>query len=711
MLAIFKREFKSYFHTFIGPLVVAATLALFTIFFVLYNLLNASNNVNGAVYNTAFWGLMILIPILTMRSFTEERKNKTDQMILTAPVSVGQIVMGKFLALAAVLAIPTVIICVFPIVMTRFGSVPLLWNYTSILGFYVYGLALIAFCMFFSSLTENIIVSFVVSAILIFVCNISSNIYEGLSISWLSTLMSNTVDISTKLTNLMLGSVDVTSFVYFITIIALFLFLTTQSIQKRRYSVSKSNFSITAYSSVTVIVTICVVVFANLAAAQIPEDYKSIDVTSNNLYTLTDDTKEVVAGISDDITIYFLAQEDDDSGQTKDTGVEKILKKYAALNDNITLSYIDPVINPQFAKTYTDDSLSYSSVIVVDNTNERSYAISYSDMFETEIDYTTYSSTVTGYNIESEITSALQYVTLGTDELQNAYVITGHDEMSLESDFEKVLTKSNMNVSDLTLLTEGSVPSDCSLLIINSPLIDYTADEAAMVKDYIENGGDVLIISSYTTEDMTNFKSILEEYGVTIKDGIIVETNTNYYYSNMYPYYLFPVLGSDDIVDGISSSASGLLFVPLAQALEYTESDDVTITTILTSSESSFIETNLEAGINLDDGDETGAFNIGLKAVKTTGETESTAVIYSSGNIFTDSASEMVNGNNLKLFNNTINALSTFETDFVTIPTKSVSEYLTVSITNVYTVLLVMLALVVAIIVWGIVVWLSRSKR
>ncbi|MCR5100117.1 MAG: Gldg family protein [Butyrivibrio sp.] len=711
MLAIFKREFKSYLHSFIGPLVIAAILAMFTWFFLIYNLFSQSNNLNGAVFYVAFWGLMIIIPVLSMRSFTEERKNKTDQMILTAPVSVGQMVMGKFLSMVAIFTIPTLVICIFPLVMMKFGSVPLLWNYTSIFAFYIYGVALIAICMFFSSLTENIIISFISSAVVILFCNLSSNIYEGLGIEALSTVLKNTVDISTRLTDMMLGSIDVTAIIYFLSIIILFLFLTTQSIQKRRYTVSKNNFSISAYSSITVIVVIVAIVFANLAGSQIPEDYKSLDVTSNSLYTLTDDSIDVVSQITDDITLYFLAKEDDETGQTKDTGVEKILKKYAALSDNITLTYVDPVINPQFASNYTTDSLSYSSVIVVDNTNERSTVIPYSDMFETEIDYTTYSSTVTGYNMEGEITNALQYVTLSEDVLMNAYIITGHNEIGLEDAYEKVLKNDNMNISELSLLTTTSVPEDCDLLIIASPAIDYTADEAAMVISYLENGGDILILSTYTQEDMTNFKSILAFYGVDLKDGLIVENDSNHYYNNMQPYYVFPVLGSDEITDGISSSASGMVFAPLPQALSYTESDDVTISEILTSSEDAYIKANVEGGIEQADTDESGQFTMAVKAVKTTGDTQSNAAIYACGYMFTSSADEIVSDNNLLLFSNTINSLVEFETDFVTIPVKEVSNYITVTISAVYTILSVMIVVVLAILIGGFVVWFKRSKK
>ncbi|WP_035765994.1 Gldg family protein [Butyrivibrio sp. NC2002] len=713
MFAIFKREFKSYLQSFIGPLFIAVVIGLFSLFFILFNVVSLNNNINGTLYNLGYWGLMFMIPILSMRTFSEERRNRTDQLILTAPVSVGGIVLGKFLALCAILAIPTLVFCLVVPVMAMFGTVPVLWNYINILGFFLYGVMLISICIFVSNLTDNPIVCAVVSIVIILVGNLSSNFYGNINNTVVKDIFASTIDFSTRLANMLTGACDMTSIVYFISVTALFLFLSVQVIQKRRYSISNKNFSISAYSIVSVIVMICVVVAANMAALQIPDNIREVDVTAQNIYSISNDSKNIIAGIDDDITLYFFANEDDESSKSKDKGIEKVLKRYASASDHITLSYIDPVINPQFAKKYTDKNISYSSVIVVNETTGRSYVVNYDDMYETTVDYNTYQSNVTGYDTEGEITYALQYVCLTDDDLMNAYQIKGHNEIDIPDKFSDVLSKNNVTVNDLSLLQQDKVPDDCSLLIINSPMTDYSESEAQMVIDYLQGGGNALIITYYQSQvQMDNFDKILAFYGVSKGDGIVVENDSDRYFQQN--FYLFPYLGSDTITEGIADEASGLVFAPLASPLTYEASDDVTITPILYTSDDAYIQKiNVESGQLIENSDEAqkSTYYVGLKAEKELDSGSSCAVIYSSGDMFSEGADEIVSGLNLKLFGNTLNALVDFETDLVTIPVKQADSPLVIPAKTAIAMISVMAGIVVFILAAGLSVWISRRKK
>jgi len=153
MFAIFKREFKALFQNVVGWLFVGVTLALFGLYFFAYNLSNGLPSIAYTLSATTFI-YIITVPLLTMRAFAEERKNMTDQLLLTSPVSVGKIVLGKFLALVATLTIPVLVMCLSPLFLRIFGEVSFPTNYTAILGYYLYGLTCIAIGMFISSL-EN----------------------------------------------------------------------------------------------------------------------------------------------------------------------------------------------------------------------------------------------------------------------------------------------------------------------------------------------------------------------------------------------------------------------------------------------------------------------------------------------------------------------------------------------------------------------------
>ena len=143
MLAIYKRELKSYFRSFIGFLFIAVTLFFLGLYFSVYNLMNGYPYFAYVVSSVTFL-FMLTVPILTMRILAEEKRSKTDQLILTAPVSVGGIIMGKFLALLTIFAIPVAIICFYPLIMAQYGSVPMGEAYLSILAYFLFGMTLTA---------------------------------------------------------------------------------------------------------------------------------------------------------------------------------------------------------------------------------------------------------------------------------------------------------------------------------------------------------------------------------------------------------------------------------------------------------------------------------------------------------------------------------------------------------------------------------------
>ncbi|MCH4193170.1 MAG: Gldg family protein [Butyrivibrio sp.] len=724
MIAIFKREFKSYFHTVIGQLVVSYITLMLFLFFMVDNIASMSASMTYTITGAALFAITLGLPILCMRSFSEERHNKTDQLILTAPVTVGQIVMGKFLALLAIFAIPCAFTCVLPVLMSFFGDVSLLSSYSAILGFFLYGAMVIAICMFISAITESQIISVVISIVVILIGYWLSSLYDNISNSYIKAFFKNTYDFRTRLSNVASGTFDITSVIYFVSVAALFLFLCVQVIQKRRYAFSRKNFSVGAYSGVMIIVMIGVVVFANLISAQIPESYRKIDVTSSGIYSISKESKDVAAGITDDITIYLMAQKDSDYSNYQDaTAIIKALNLYCAQNSKIKLEYVDPTVNPQFATKYQDTSTSSSSsssdpsfsVIVTDTTNNRYKYIAYSDMIVSTVDYSTYQSTVSAFDIEGQITSALQYVTLNSDELLKAYTVTGHNEASLDESFSAILSKYNLSSASLDLSTNTAVPDDCDLLIINQPTVDFTADDAGKVTDYLDKGGKILINTIFNTQaTMTNFDTILSYYGVKEDAGLVVETEQNMHLATQqYPgLYLYPSLGSDDITSGISDTAGGHVLYPFAQALTYdSKATGYTYTPLLQSSAKAYLKKDYTQGVDQTSDDPTGQYTIALKVEKTLTSGTSTAIIYTSANAFTSDVNTAVNGTNLKLFGNTLNSLADLDVKMVTIPSKSVTSSLTISAQNSRLILSVGMALVLVILVSGIVTWCIRKKQ
>ena len=188
MTAIYKRELKSYLTSMVGYLFIFFILVLAGIYFSAYQLSAAYPKFEYTLSAITF-AFLIGVPILTMRVLAEERKQKTDQLLLTAPVSVGGVVIGKYLALVTVFAIPMAIMCTYPLIMSKFGTVAFASAYTAVLGFFLLGCANIAVGVFMSALTE----SQVIAAVLTFVLLFAFYMMNGISSFFSQTSMSTCV--------------------------------------------------------------------------------------------------------------------------------------------------------------------------------------------------------------------------------------------------------------------------------------------------------------------------------------------------------------------------------------------------------------------------------------------------------------------------------------------------------------------------------------
>lgn len=287
MTAIYKKELKSYFINMSGYVFMAFLLLFAGIYVTAVNLKSAYASFEYALSSMTVVFLFI-IPILTMRSLAEERHSRTDQLLYSLPLKVSDIVIGKYLAMLTVLLIPTAIMSVYPIILSVFGTVHYAACYGAILAFFLLGAALIAICMFMSALTESQIIAAVLSfgvllvaylmnglaalipstAIASFLCllvvsvifavivwvltknsliailaaaicvvplsvaySVNRGMFEGLFSELLQTL-----SVFDRFNNFVYGIFDVTALIYYLSIIVFFLFLSIQSVEKRRWS-------------------------------------------------------------------------------------------------------------------------------------------------------------------------------------------------------------------------------------------------------------------------------------------------------------------------------------------------------------------------------------------------------------------------------------------------------------------------------------------
>ena len=185
MLAIMKKEFKTYFFSPIGYVVVGILLFVSSVFFYLTSVVSGSVDLGALYYYVALYGLIIAAPILTMRMFAEERKNGTEQLILTSPVSITKVVFGKLFAALGVIIVTLLISFGYFIIVSSFTKADITPVLTSMLGFILVSIAAISIGMFASSLTENQVIAAIITIafliLTLFLENINS-IFANLSI-------------------------------------------------------------------------------------------------------------------------------------------------------------------------------------------------------------------------------------------------------------------------------------------------------------------------------------------------------------------------------------------------------------------------------------------------------------------------------------------------------------------------------------------------
>lgn len=705
MAAIYKRELKSYFQSVIGCLFIGATLFMIGLYFTVYNLFYGYPQISYALQSVVFL-FMLTVPVLTMRILAEERKNKTDQLILTAPISVGKIVLGKYLALATIYTIPCLIVAVYPLILSHFGSVPMGESYLALLAFYLYGLAAIAIGTFVSSLTESVVISAVVTFALLFLGFVMEGIISLISQSGnLLTRFLSIFAMSQRFYDSVEGTLHIDAVIYFLSIIVLMLFLTCQMIQKRRYSVSVKNMSISAYNSTMTVIIVAVVVAVNLIVEALPNKYTVWDLTTNKLYSLTQDSIDYVSGLDEDVTIYVLNTEDNTDSMVKQT-----LEHYKDLTDQISVEYVDPLVNPKFASQYMDAATTVSRGTIIVESDKRYKVINNSSLYETSMDYSTYQSTTTGYDGEGQITSAIAYVV--SDEMPKIYLTTGHGEQQLESSFTQLIAKANIDTEDLQLMDVDAIPEDAAGVLIDAPTNDFSEDDADKVIAYLNQGGKVFVVAGYTEDSQPNFQRILNFFDLEAEPGMVFESNQNNFYQS--PYYLLPDISTSS---SLTSAIAGnyYIFAPYAVGItQIGEDDSVSITPLLTTSDDAFSRTDLSNADSLtpEEGDITGPFYIGLEAEKTLDSGSASMLLFSSYVMFTQSADSMVSGANSQLFANCLGTFGTYEAG-ISIPVKTY-EVSTLLLTQQNIIILAVIitgVIPLAFLVTGLVVWLRRRKK
>ena len=480
------------------------------------------------------------------------------------------------------------------------------------------------------------------------------------------------------------------------------------------------------YTAIICAVLAVILVFVNLILTVLPGSAVKLDLTENGMYSLGETTGQVLETVNIPVTIYHIFEE----GQ-EDTTVSNFLQRYADECTNVTIRTVDPGVNPNFVPQYTDETVENNSIIVV--SEKRSTVVQAVDMYRyfTEGEYLTYDEFYELYYMynmyygmsldyteyffgEQAVTSAIDYVI--TESIPVMYYTSKHGETPINVTYTQIIEDENIDLKELDLMTSGAIPEDANAIIINAPVNDFFTDETEMLMNYMLGGGNVVLLTNYDTEMNTklpNLAKFCESMGLTSVDGMLMEEDTNRYYSA--PYNTIPKLNETSAPAQLMKSTQVYVFMPVAHGIQISESAPYTVTSILTTSDSAYIKPAGTETYTKEEGDPTGEFHTGVHV--TLSATEAESVVKGTGSFVWYSSSELLyeqyaSYGNSDLFVSTLNTMCDKDSSISIIGKSLDTPYLVMDEIDSRIWKVVFIGLIpLGVFVGGFVVWCVRRRK
>ncbi len=486
---------------------------------------------------------------------------------------------------------------------------------------------------------------------------------------------------------------------------------------------NKKIIRIGSYSIGLTALAIAIIIVANLFIGQLPANIIKFDMTSDALLTFGDETKKLVSGIKDEITLYHIVTEGYENAY-----VTELLERYDAESDKIKVEKIDPVKKPTFTTQFTEDKVTDNSVIVV--SEKRNTIVSGDEFFMYEptgyegtlLTYSEYQyyyqmCAQSGYTLtateyfygEKEVSGAIDFVMSET--LPVVYALTGHGELEFGSAFGELTETENVEMKDLTLIAGETiaVPEDAKAVFINAPQKDITKEEYDALVKYLDASGYVILTTIpdyYSKETTPNLCALTEYMGLTATTDIIMENSADHYYT--VPYYLLPEMEKSGILSEIAGANYSVISM-YSYPITTLDVENRSFAPLLSTSDKAYLyDENMTEDTEIDENSYTIAYQAQISD-SATGETKGTFIWFSSYSFFEDSVAGFGNA----LVYSTILQKTCGKTASINVAAKAITNA-TLDINAVstmvgYTCYVVIIPL--AFLIAGFVIWFTRRRK
>ena len=378
------------------------------------------------------------------------------------------------------------------------------------------------------------------------------------------------------------------------------------------------------YALLTSLGMVTVLVLVNLLVDQFGVE---ADLTQNRLFTLSDQTFQVLDNLDADVTVYQIGT----TGRENPL-IDSVLERYARRSGHVKLANLDPERNPGLAAKYEEEGQVRPGGLIVDG-GDRFRMISQFDIFNVNMQ----TRQATSLSLEQELTAALLYVTTG--DLPNVYLLEGHGEQSMFQlgmpglNVRDLLENDNYEVDTLNLVARDSIPEDADVLLVVAPEQDLARVEAQRLDTWMRDGGRaVFVLQGARRAELPNLDELLAGFGVRLANGIIVEESGRHTPDSQ--VFLVPEMTSHEIVSPMRSERM-FIVMPAAGPIEEldTKRRTLTVEPILNTSEGSFLRTDFQIqSVEQQEGEPNGPFAVGVAITDNDldGYMKSRAVVFSS---------------------------------------------------------------------------------
>lgn len=334
------------------------------------------------------------------------------------------------------------------------------------------------------------------------------------------------------------------------------------SVSARAHLPVKAPRPIRYLTAVTAIV-VALAIIISLLLSMLPSNITEFDMTENDLYGVTNQTKRLLSSLENEVEVIVIAD-----SSTLDERFTKFLNNYASLSPHIKLTFADPIAQPSVLETYDAEN---NTVIVKCTATGRSTTFNVSgfdgkDSAALLYDYTGYmmygSLNLSSFDGEGQLTSAVNSVV--SENTNKIYYLAGHGESSMSPVISDLIAKANYSTDVLDLLTVGSIPDDCGLIICYAPTTDISSDELNHIKAWLSKGGKMILLCD--DPQLVNFNVLMLTYGIQMENGHLADLN-NFYenYLSKFGYYCFwPVFNTESsLYASVESNAMVISARPL----------------------------------------------------------------------------------------------------------------------------------------------------